>query len=479
MSAAPAGTEPGFRDSVDLMFNRAVAHLDLPRGLEEKIRVCNATYTVRFGVRLRGDIHTFTGYRSVHSEHMEPVKGGIRYATSVNPQEVEALAALMTYKCALVETPFGGSKGGLCIDPRAWEEDELERITRRFAYELVKRDLIHPSQNVPAPDMGTGEREMAWIADQYARMHTTDINARACVTGKPLAGGGIAGRVEATGRGVQYALREYFRHPEDVAKSGLAGTLDGKRVIVQGLGNVGYHAAKFLSEEDGCKVIAIAERDGGLFNPLGLEVERVREWIAKHGGVRGCPEGTYVEHSALLLEEECDILIPAAMEGVIHQQNADRIRAAVIIEAANGPVTALADEILRRKGCVIIPDLYANAGGVTVSYFEWVKNLSHIRFGRMQRRQEEARHQLLVDELDRVLRKAGLDDTLSESFRKRYLSGADELELVRSGLDDTMRTAYQSMREVWHTRDGIEDLRTAAYIVSIERVADSYRTKGL
>jgi glutamate dehydrogenase (NAD(P)+) len=479
MSAAPAGTEPGFRDSVDLMFNRAVAHLDLPRGLEEKIRVCNATYTVRFGVRLRGDIHTFTGYRSVHSEHMEPVKGGIRYATSVNQQEVEALAALMTYKCALVETPFGGSKGGLCIDPRAWEEDELERITRRFAYELVKRDLIHPSQNVPAPDMGTGEREMAWIADQYARMHTTDINARACVTGKPLAGGGIAGRVEATGRGVQYALREYFRHPEDVAKSGLAGTLDGKRVIVQGLGNVGYHAAKFLSEEDGCKVIAIAERDGGLFNPLGLEVERVREWIAKHGGVRGCPEGTYVEHSALLLEEECDILIPAAMEGVIHQQNADRIRAAVIIEAANGPVTALADEILRRKGCVIIPDLYANAGGVTVSYFEWVKNLSHIRFGRMQRRQEEARHQLLVDELDRVLRKAGLDDTLSESFRKRYLSGADELELVRSGLDDTMRTAYQSMREVWHTRDGIEDLRTAAYIVSIERVADSYRTKGL
>ena len=479
MSAAPAGTEPGFRDSVDLMFNRAVAHLDLPRGLEEKIRVCNATYTVRFGVRLRGDIHTFTGYRSVHSEHMEPVKGGIRYATSVNQQEVEALAALMTYKCALVETPFGGSKGGLCIDPRAWEEDELERITRRFAYELIKRDLIHPSQNVPAPDMGTGEREMAWIADQYARMHTTDINARACVTGKPLAGGGIAGRVEATGRGVQYALREYFRHPEDVAKSGLAGTLDGKRVIVRGLGNVGYHAAKFLSEEDGCKVIAIAERDGGLFNPLGLEVERVREWIAKHGGVRGCPEGTYVEHSALLLEEECDILIPAAMEGVIHQENADRIRAAVIIEAANGPVTALADEILRRKGCVIIPDLYANAGGVTVSYFEWVKNLSHIRFGRMQRRQEEARHQLLVDELDRVLRKAGLDDTLSESFRRRYLSGADELELVRSGLDDTMRTAYQSMREVWHTRDGIEDLRTAAYIVSIERVADSYRTKGL
>ena len=238
--------EPSFRQSVDLMFTRAAALMDLPPGLEEKIRVCNATYTVRFGVRLRGEIRTFTGYRAVHSEHMEPVKGGIRYALAVNQDEVEALAALMTYKCALVEAPFGGSKGGLCIDPGAYSEEELEKITRRFAYELIKRDLIHPAQNVPAPDMGTGEREMAWIADQYARMTTTDINARACVTGKPIHAGGIQGRVEATGRGVQYALREFFRHPEDVAKAGLSGTLDGKRVIVQGLGNVGFNAALFL-----------------------------------------------------------------------------------------------------------------------------------------------------------------------------------------------------------------------------------------
>ena len=238
--------EPSFRDSVDLMYARAVRFMDLPPGLEEKIRVCNATYTVRFGVRLRGAIHTFTGYRSVHSEHMEPVKGGIRYAMSVDQDEVEALAALMTYKCALVEVPFGGSKGGLRIDPRQWEEHELEQITRRFTYELVKRDLIHPAQNVPAPDMGTGEREMAWIADQYRRMATTDINANACVTGKPLSSGGIHGRVEATGRGIQFALRELFRHPEDVATARLSGGLEGKRVVVQGLGNVGYHAAKFL-----------------------------------------------------------------------------------------------------------------------------------------------------------------------------------------------------------------------------------------
>jgi glutamate dehydrogenase (NAD(P)+) len=471
--------EPSFRESVDLMFNRAVALMDLSPGLEEKIRVCNSTYTVRFGVRLRGAIHTFTGYRSVHSEHMEPVKGGIRYAPSVHQDEVEALAALMTYKCALVEAPFGGSKGGLRIDPRQYDEHELELITRRFAYELIKRDLIDPAQNVPAPDMGTGEREMAWIADQYARMHTTDINARACVTGKPLNSGGIAGRVEATGRGVQYALREFFRERDDIAKAGLSGTLDGKRVIVQGLGNVGYHAAKFLSQEDGCRIIGIIERDGALFSPDGLDVEAVASWMRKHGGISGYPDATHSADGAAVLEAECDILIPAAMEGVINLDNAERIRAPLIIEAANGPVTAGADDILRRKGTVIIPDMYANAGGVTVSYFEWVKNLSHIRFGRMHRRQEEARQQLLVDELESLSNSLGKTWTLSPDFKAKYLPGADELELVRSGLDDTMRTAYQAMREVWHGRDEVDDLRTAAYLVSIGRVAASYRAKGL
>ena len=471
--------EPSFRESVDLMFNRAAAIMDLPPGLEEKIRVCNATYTVRFGVRLRGEIHTFTGYRSVHSEHMEPVKGGIRYAMAVNQDEVEALAALMTYKCALVEAPFGGSKGGLCIDPRQYDEHELEMITRRFAYELAKRDLINPSQNVPAPDMGTGEREMAWIADQYARMNTTDINARACVTGKPLNAGGIAGRVEATGRGVQYALREFFRDPRDVEKAGLAGGLDGKRVIVQGLGNVGYHAAKFLAHEDGVRITGIIEHDGALFDEDGLDVEAVHHWIARHGGVTGFPDANHTAEGAAVLEHDCDILIPAALEGVINLANAHRIKAPLIIEAANGPVTAGADEILRDKGVVIIPDMYANAGGVTVSYFEWVKNLSHIRFGRMQRRQEEARHQLVVEQLETLSDALGKTWSPSPDFKQKYLRGADELELVRSGLDDTMRIAYQSMREVWHDRADVQDLRTAAYIVSIGKVAASYRAKGL
>jgi len=471
--------EPSFRESVDLMFNRAAKLLDLAPGLEEKIRVCNSTYTVRFGVRLRGAIHTFTGYRSVHSEHMEPVKGGIRYALSVSQDEVEALAALMTYKCAIVEAPFGGSKGGLCIDPRQWDAHELEQITRRFAYELIKRDLINPSQNVPAPDMGTGEREMAWIADQYARMNTTDINAKACVTGKPPHAGGIQGRVEATGRGVQYALREFFRHEEDKAKARLSGGLEGKTAIVQGLGNVGYHAAKFLSEEDGVKVIAVIEHDGAVVDEKGLNIEDLRQWIGTNRGVKGYPGATFVENGASLLEHPCDILIPAAMEGVIHKGNAANVKAPLIVEAANGPITFGGDEILRRKGTVIIPDMYANAGGVTVSYFEWVKNLSHIRFGRMQRRQEEARHELLVQELERLSADKGLGWTLSPGFKERYLRGAGELELVRSGLDDTMRGAYNAMREVWHGRNDVEDLRVAAYIVAISRVAQTYQSKGL
>ena len=466
--------EPTFRESTNIMFNNAVELMQLPPGLVEKIRVCNATYTVRFGVRLRGDIQTFTGYRSVHSEHMEPVKGGIRFATSVNQDEVEALAALMTYKCALVEAPFGGSKGGLCIDPRKWDEEELERITRRFAYELVKRDLIHPSQNVPAPDMGTGEREMAWIADQYSRMNTTDINARACVTGKPISSGGIQGRTEATGRGVQYALQEFFRHPEDIKAAGMSGTLDGKRIIVQGLGNVGYHAAKFLSEEDGCKIIGVLEYNGCVTNPNGIDIEALKKHLIEHGSPDGFTGGKIHLADAPIMEMDADILVPAAMEGVVNLENAARIQTPLIIEAANGPVTSGADEILRKKGCVIIPDMYANAGGVTVSYFEWVKNLSHIRFGRMQRRQEEDRHRLLINELENVS-----GQKLSETFKQRYLHGAGELELVRSGLEDTMRGAYQDMRKVWHERSDVEDLRTAAYLVAIGKVASSYRSMGL
>ncbi|WBU53554.1 Glu/Leu/Phe/Val dehydrogenase [Paracoccus sp. SCSIO 75233] len=470
---------PSFRDSVDIMFGKAASLMKLPPGLEEKIRVCNSTYTVRFGVRLRGAIHTFTGYRSVHSEHMEPVKGGIRYATSVNQDEVEALAALMTYKCALVEVPFGGSKGGLRINPREWDEDELERITRRFTYELSRRSLISPSQNVPAPDMGTGEREMAWMADAYKRLHPDDINAKACVTGKPVTIGGISGRVEATGRGVQYAVQEFFRHPEALKRAGLSGDLSGKRVVVQGLGNVGYHAAKFLQKEDGCAIVTVVEYNGTVHNPDGLDIDALKAHIKETGGVENFPGASFRPAGLEGLEDDCDILIPAAVESVITANNASRIKAKLIIEAANGPVTAEADKILQEGGVVIIPDMYANAGGVTVSYFEWVKNLSQISLGRMERRYEEYRNKLLIAEIERLSADSGLKWTMTDGFKEAYLHGADEIELVRSGLDDTMRENYQKMQEVWFGDKRVDDLRTAAYVVAIRRIANVYGSLGL
>ncbi|MED5312280.1 MAG: Glu/Leu/Phe/Val dehydrogenase dimerization domain-containing protein, partial [Pseudomonadota bacterium] len=359
-----------------------------------------------------------------------------------------------------------------------YSTEELEQITRRFAAELIKRDLIHPAQNVPAPDMGTGEREMAWIADQYLQFRPTDIDAKACVTGKPVSMGGIAGRTEATGRGIQYALREFFRDSDDVARAGLSGSLDGKRILVQGLGNVGYHAARFLSHQDGAIITAVVERDGAVAAESGVDVDALRSWIQQNGGVTGFPDAEAVASPETALELECDILIPAATEGVIHAGNAAKICAPLIIEAANGPVTAEADQILREKNCVIIPDLYANAGGVTVSYFEWVKNLSHMRFGRMQRREQEARNELIIRELDALSESLGNAWALSESFRDEFKAGANEIDLVRSGLDDTMRKALQEMLAVLQEKDGVSDFRTAAYLVAIEKIAESYRIKG-
>jgi glutamate dehydrogenase (NAD(P)+) len=422
----------------------------------------------------------FTGYRSVHSDHISPVKGGIRYSLAVNQDEVEALAALMSYKCAVVDVPFGGSKGGLCINPNDYDDHEIEQITRRFAYELIKRDLIHPSQNVPAPDMGTSATEMAWIADEYQRLHPTEMDALACVTGKPVYKSGIAGRVEATGRGIQFALREFFREPLDVRRASLEGSLDGQRVIVQGLGNVGFHVTKFLSLEDGAKVIGVIERDGALTSDEGLDVVAVKDWIKTTGGVQGFPGATFVANGGSVLESDCDILIPAALEGVIHAQNAAQIKAKLIIEAANGPITAAADEVLRTRGVVVIPDLYANAGGVTVSYFEWVKNLSHIRFGRMERRAQEATQALMLTEMERLSAFVGSDKWApTENFRTNYAKGADELELVRSGLDDTMRDALQAMRERWHEDEKVDDLRLSAYLIAIQKIALSYQSKSL
>lgn len=461
-----------FLSSVEKMFDQAANLVGVSDDLRHKIKVANSTYTVRFGVRLRNRLYTFTGYRSVHSEHREPVKGGIRYSPHADQDEVEALAALMTYKCALVEAPFGGSKGALVIDPSEWEEHELERITRRFTQELAKRSLISPAQNVPAPDMGTGEREMAWMADEYKRLYPSDLNGWGCVTGKPVSKGGIRGRVEATGRGIQYALKEAFRHPEDIKFAGLSGSLEGKRIVVQGLGNVGYHASKFLKHEDGSVIIGVLERDGAVYDEGGIDINALQQHIIENGGVKGF--SGYTSDSASVLTSECDIFIPAAMEGVVTKENAQDIKAKIIIEAANGPITFSANEILRDRGCLIIPDLYANAGGVTVSYFEWVKNIGHIRFGRMQRRQHERQTLKMVEAIEEMV-----GSKFPQKHLEKIIEGPTELDLVRSGLDDVMREGYQVISAKWHSDDRIPDLRTAAMMIALERIQDSYNSLGI
>lgn len=468
------GAANGFLDSVNHMVDRAFGTMDLPDGLAEQIKLTNSVYRVQFPVEIRGRIEVFTGWRAVHSEHRLPVKGGIRYATEVDQQEVEALAALMSYKCAIVDVPFGGSKGGLCIDPHDYSTDELRDITQRFAYELAKKGYISPSENVPAPDMGTGEREMAWMADTYRMTFPDDINAIACVTGKPVTQGGIAGRTEATGRGVQYALQEFFRHDDDVKKTGLKGGLAGKRVVVQGLGNVGYHAAKFLQEEDDVRIIGIAERDGAIVSEKGFDVEAVYEYLGNSGGVANYPGAEYIEDGKKALELDCDILIPAALENQLTKDNARDIKAPLIAEAANGPVSYEADQILCEMGKTILPDAYVNAGGVTVSYFEWVKNVSHIRFGRLDRRLEENRGQQVIRIVEEMTGRK-----VPEHLAAPLKEGPREVDLVRSGLEDTMRIGYNQIREVRHSRKNIPDLRTAAFVLAIDKIATAYRELGI
>ena len=465
-----------FLKSVDLMFDRAVKEINIPPGLSDQIKACQAVYKIQFPVKINGRIEVFTGWRATHSEHRLPAKGGIRYDLNVNEQEVEALAALMTYKCSLVDVPFGGAKGGLIIDPSKYSSEQLERITRRFALELAKRGFISPSRNVPAPDIGTGEREMAWIADVYRQLFSTDINHIAAVTGKPVSQGGVNGRSEAVGKGIQYILHEFFKNPSEVKKTGLSGNIEGKNIIVQGFGNVGYHTAKFLSEEDGGKIVAIIEKDGAIYNEQGLNIKNVTEYFKTNKKVEGFPDATFIKDGRNALQLACDILIPAAMESQITSSNADRIIAPLIIEGANGPITYNADEILRAKGTVIIPDIFANAGGVTVSYFEWIKNLSHIRFGRLERRFDELKGEKLINLLESVL-----DTTISDNIKNTFTSssGAAELDLVRSGIDDTMRQAFQEILGAMYRGKNVLDYRTAAYVVAIEKIVRSYIEMGI
>jgi glutamate dehydrogenase (NAD(P)+) len=467
-------TGANFFDEVNQYFDQAARFTDYPSGLLEQIRVCNSVYRFDFPLRRAdGSIDVIRAWRVEHSHHKLPVKGGIRYAAEVYEEEVMALAALMTYKCAIVDVPYGGAKGGIRIDPRQYTVEELERVTRRYTHELVKKGFIGPGIDVPAPDYGTGEREMAWIVDTYSALNPGQLDALGCVTGKPVTQGGVRGRREATGRGLFFALREACSRPADMKRLGLSTGIAGKRIVVQGLGNVGYHAAKFCREA-GAVLVAIAEREGAISNAKGLHEDEVLEHRRASGSILDFPGATNIANTAAALELECDVLLPAALEGVFTAENAPRIKAKIILEGANGPTTPHADPIFRDKGILVIPDIYANAGGVTVSYFEWVKNLSHVRFGRMEKRHEMANELAMLRTIERATGKA-----FSDAERAELAKGPDEQDLVNSGLEETMIAAYHEIVEVKEKHPGVPDLRIAAFLDAIHKVARSYKELGI
>ena len=461
-----------FTEQVDRYFDKAASHLDYPPGLLNQIRTCNAIYAFHFPLkRDDGSIEVIQAWRAEHSVHKLPAKGGIRFASHANQDEVIALATLMTYKCALVDVPFGGAKGAVQIDRRQYSEAELERVTRRYTYELAAKNLIGPGIDVPAPDYGTGGKEMAWIVDTYMQLSANKLDAAACVTGKPLAQGGIRGRVEATGLGVFFGIREVCNDPETMKTVGLEPGIEGKRCVIQGLGNVGSHAASFLHEA-GALIIGLTEYNGGIFSSDGLDPQAALEHFHDTGSLLGFPGATDEPDGATLLEADCDVLVPAAIESVITVENADRIRAKVVAEAANGPTTADAAERLLERGVLILPDMYLNAGGVTVSYFEWLKNLSHVRFGRMGKRFEEASNLRILEAVESLT-----GQKFDETTIRLAVAGGGEAELVRSGLEDTMVNAHHSSFEIARRYD--VDVRTAAYILAIGKVATSYEERGI
>lgn len=463
-----------FFQSVERSFDKAAKFTRWEKGVLEQIKACNSVYSMRFPVKMDdGSIEVIEAYRVQHSQHKSPCKGGIRFSEEVNQDEVMALASLMTYKCAIVNVPFGGGKGGIKINPRKHSVYELEKITRRYTSELVKKNFIGPGIDVPAPDYGTGEREMAWIVDTYTSLKPGEIDAAGCVTGKPVSQGGVRGRKEATGLGVFFGIREVCSMPDVMGKLGLATGVEGKTVVVQGLGNVGYHSARFFREH-GSKVVAIAEYEGAIYCEKGLNEEEVFQHRKETGSILNFPGAQNLQSSNDALELACDILIPAALENVINAGNAARVKAKIIGEAANGPLTPEADEILVANGTLVVPDMYLNAGGVTVSYFEWLKNLSHVRYGRMEKRFTENMNSHILSQIEVLT-----DKKVTEAERSFILHGPEEVDLVHSGLEETMIAATREIMDIWKANPAIPDMRTAAYVCAINKVGTSYAELGI
>ncbi|MFZ4427711.1 MAG: Glu/Leu/Phe/Val family dehydrogenase [Saprospiraceae bacterium] len=465
-----------FFASVEHYFDKAAPLTGINPGLLDHIKSCNSVFRMNFPIKIGKELRVIEAYRVQHSHHRTPTKGGIRYSNHVNQDEVMALAALMTYKCALVDVPFGGAKGGVKINPWEYPVEVLEQVTRRYTFELIKHNMIGPAIDVPAPDYGTGAREMAWIYDTYRAFKGSDIDAAGCVTGKPVHQQGVRGREEATGRGVFYGIRECFSVAEDLKPLGLSPGLEGKTMVIQGLGNVGSFTGMIASEEGGVKIIGIGEVEGGIYKADGIDIREAIRIRKETGSLLNYPGATIIpkEDRDKVLEIECDILVPAALESVITRHNADRIKAKVIAEAANGPISALAGDILNEKNILILPDMYLNAGGVTVSYFEWLKNLSHTRFGRMEKRFNQSQFEGMIKLVEEYTGKS-----INGQERAMIARGADEIDLVRSGLEETMITAYHAIRNTLKSNDKIQDMRTAAFVTAILKISNDYESLGI
>ena len=463
-----------FFESVNKNFDKAATFTGLPKGLLDQIKACNAVYQMRFPVKVGNEYQVIEAYRVQHSQHRLPTKGGIRYSEHVNQDEVMALAALMTYKCAIVDVPFGGAKGGVRINPKAYTVKQLEKITRRYTAELIRKNFIGPGIDVPAPDYGTGAREMAWIVDTYTTMKHGEIDGVACVTGKPVTQNGIRGREEATGRGVFYGMRELLNNKEDCKKWGITPGTAGKKIVLQGLGNVGSFTGKISQNEGDMVIIAVSEFEGAIHNEKGIDIAELLKHRKETGSILNFPGTKILPSRDAALELECDILVPAALENQITSDNAERIKAKIIAEAANGPISADGEAILLKMGVIIIPDMYLNAGGVTVSYFEWLKNLSHMRFGRMEKRFDHNTYNNLVTTIENMTGKK-----IGAQERDFLTKGAEEVDLVRSGLEETMINSYNQIRETWKRKKGVEDLRTAAFICALNKISSDYMAMGI
>lgn len=466
--------EATFLENTESYFNEACKYIKGKEDILDYIKKPKVSTEFHFPlVRDNGKIEVLKAFRVQHSVHVLPTKGGTRYSDHIDLQETKALATLMTFKLSVHGIPFGGAKGGIQLDPSKYSINELCRATRRYTIELAKKKMIGSGIDVPGPDLGTDSRTMNWMKDAICTYYgENDLFAAGCVTGKSIEHGGIDGRTESTGLGVYYGIRETFENSYITEKLNVHKGLKDKTFIVQGLGNVGYWASNFLTNS-GAKLIGVVEHNSAIYNKGGLNLNELYDYKIKNGTLAGFSGGeSYSKENDCpmkIMEKECDILIPAAIENSISSKNVDNIKCKVVAEAANGPTTYEADKRLRERGILVLPDLVLNAGGVTVSYFEWLKNIDHKEMGLLTRRWERNSKQNLYKLLGGK-HESGQPTTGA-------LDGASEKQIVYSGLEEIMCKTIKNMFDLAHEEQ--LSYRIAAYKIAINRVVGVYETAGL